>query len=58
VELCRAYDHTLGGDICSKAAAQHCIGHLGGERAVPAAVVLHSLLTQIWRKPVSVVAPP
>ena len=58
VELCRAYDHALGGDVCSRAAAQHCISHLGGERAVPAAVVLYSLLTQIWRKPVSILASP
>lgn len=58
VELCRAYDHALGGDACSKTAAQHCIHLLGSGHAVPAAVVLHSLLTQIWRKPVSVVALP
>lgn len=47
VELCAALDSTLGISV-----AQHCIKSLGGDAAVPAAVVLHSLLTQLWRKQV------
>jgi len=51
-ELCATLDSAQGNSTCGIAVAQHCIRALGGEAAVPAAVVLHTLLTQLWRKPV------
>ena len=53
VELCSTYDHVLGQDACSTRAAEVCAAALAGEQSVPAAVVLHSLLTNLFHKPVS-----
>lgn len=47
VDLCASLDTTCGVQV-----AQRCIQALGGDAAVPAAVVLHTLLTQLWRKQV------
>ena len=52
-ELCSTYDLALGHNLCGMAAANLCLDHLAGESAVPAAVVLYTLLSQVWRKPVS-----
>lgn len=46
VELCSCHDQ-LGLTV-----AAHCAKELAGDSAVPAAVILHSLLTQLWRKQV------
>ncbi|PSC74217.1 ubiquitin specific peptidase 24 isoform A [Micractinium conductrix] len=51
VELCSTYDHVLGQDACSTRAAEVCAAALAGEQSVPAAVVLHSLLTNLFHKP-------
>lgn len=55
VEVCASYDSLLGpGDThCSHQAARVCIAHFDKPTAVPAAVVLHALLSHIWHKPVS-----
>lgn len=47
VDLCASLDTTCGVQV-----AQRCIQALDGEAAVPAAVVLHTLLTQLWHKQV------
>lgn len=47
--MCAAIDSMAGG-ACGLAVARKCVEALEGETAVPAAVVLHTLLTQLWRK--------
>lgn len=52
VEVCHTYDAFYGQDQCSLLAANACREQLATDAAVPAAVMLHSLMTQLWRKPV------
>ena len=44
MELCTAYDIMQCSVACSQEAVARCMELLVGDRAVPAAVVLHSLL--------------
>jgi hypothetical protein len=57
-ELCATYDGAVGHGASGLAAAQACVDALEGEAAAPAAAVLHTLLTQLWHKPVGGAALP
>lgn len=53
LDLCSTYDANLGHHQCSMHVAMACLEQLGGAAPTPAAVLLHGILLNVWRKPVS-----